>query len=434
MDMKAKTTAITALIVAMAIVSPGIAQEQNGDSEVFAPYPSRIRVGVRGNDIVISWEDSIDVTAGYAVYQHTVFPDDANFSKAVLLGYVDSGKTGYVHTPVDNAPYYYFVLGRVPEAQIAGGEAEYRLFIPLRNVPMDSVSIASSKSPTQASGASQEAQASTPSLSGILARVDGDAVVISIDVAGDSGRLIVYRGTAPITSYSSLLDAVLAAIIEQGSGPYRDYPVPGVDYYYAIIPEKDLVGGSVKLEPGANSTLTMTTIQPGSYRVGLPSASATSRSMPLPYLVLTKGFEDARPVGVDDPTPTAKPLAAETEKAIATMAATHASTTKAARPQITMYPEDLQTKGGGEEYALRTIVAGPMAQGNYVEAAKEFTLYLSLPRSEKNAGRARFYKGQCQAMSGMYREAFFDFLQSQDSYYIESSAWIDYILEELRRS
>jgi hypothetical protein len=36
-------------------------------------------------------------------------------------------------------------------------------------------------------------------------------------------------------------------------------------------------------------------------------------------------------------------------------------------------------------------------------------------------------------MAGAYREAFFDMLQTQDSYYIESSAWIDYILEELRR-
>jgi hypothetical protein len=431
-DMKAKTTAITALIIVMAMALPLWAQDQEGEGEVFAPYPSRIRVGVRGSDIVLSWEDSEDVTAGYAVFQHTQFPDESNFSGALLLGFADSGKIGYVHTPADEKPYYYFVLGRIPEAQVQGGESEYRLFIPLRNVPIDSISI--KPSTTTALEAQTATQDSTPKLSGILARVDGDAVVVSIDAQGNTGRLVIYRGTAQIKSSASLLDAVLAAIMEPGSGPYRDYPVPGVDYYYAIVPEKDLIGGSVTLEAGVNTTLTAATIQAGTYRVGLPSASATSRSMPLPFLVLTKGFEDAKPVGIDDPTPEPRPLSAETEKAIATLAAIHASTTRAVRPQITMFPEDLQAGGGGEEYALRTIVAGPMAKGNYIEAAKEFTLYLSLPRSEKNAERARFYKGQCQAMAGMYREAFFDFLQSQGSYYLESSSWIDYILEELRRS
>ncbi|MBN2873770.1 MAG: hypothetical protein JXM71_01645 [Spirochaetales bacterium] len=428
--MKANTRAITAFILALAIVAPLCAQDVDG--EVFAPYPSRIRVGVRGDEVVITWEDSVDVTAGYAVYRHSAFPDTGNFPDALLIGYADSGDAGLVYKPGDQKPYYYFVLGRIPEDKAVDGEAEYRLFIPLRNVVIDAIAVAPEPVAPASTPSASPAKV-TPRLSGILARAAGDAIVVSIDASDDMGRLIVYRGTSPLRSPSSLLDAALAAILEPGSGPYKDYPVPGVDYYYAIIPEQDLVSGSVNLEAGVNATVSPVLIRAGSYRVGLPSASATSRSMPLPYLVLTRGFEDAKPVGVDDPTPRARALSAETEKAIALLASTHASATKAPKPPITLFPEDLQSTGGGEEYALRTIVAGPLSKGNYAEAAREFTLYLSLPRSAANSERARFYRGQAQAMSGAYREAFFDMLQTQDSYYIESSAWIDYILSVLRR-
>jgi len=424
--MKAFKSAIAAAIVALAFVSPLSAQD--GEGSVFAPYPSRIRVGVRGREIVLTWEDSPDIVAGYAVYRHADFPDAVNFGEALLLGYSDTGSQEFVYAPGDEKPYYYFVLGRVAEGESAAEATEYRLFIPLRNVPIEPVAVSARAAAPAA--AKPEAR---PGLSGILARTDGDAVVVSVDARGDVGRLIVYRGTSPILSSDRLLDAALAAIVEPDSGPYRDYPVPGVDYYYAVVPERDLAGGKVSLEPGVNATAAPVSIAAGAFRVGLPSSGVASRSMPLPYLVLTRGFEDAKPVGIEHPTPRTRTLSAETEQAIATLASAVGSTTKADRPPITIFPEDLQSGGGGEEYALRSIVSGYLSKGSYAEASRQFTLYLSLPRSAKNAGRARFYRGQAQAMTGSYREAFFDLLQAQGDYYLESSAWIDYILEELRR-
>ncbi len=408
---------------------------QEDPEKVFAPYPSRIRVGVKGREVVISWVDSQDVKSGYAVYRHNSFPDQNNFQEAVFLGFAENGSAGFTYTPEDEKAYFYSVLGRIPENEITGPEKEYRLFIPLRNVSMDAVSIV-----PQDTSAPPPAPAPIPKpardklLSGILVRVDKDAITISIDAAEGTGSLIVYRGTSPITATSMLLDAALAAIIEQGSGPYRDFPVPGIDYYYAIIPELDLAGGQISLIPGVNTTVEPVSIAAGAYRVGLPSVSATSRSMPLPYLVLTRGFQDAKPVGADDVTPVARTLSAETEKAIANFDRSYGSRIRLNRPQITIFPGDLQSSGGGEEYALKSIVGNYLAKGDYAEAARQFNLYLSLPRSPANAMRARFYKGQAQAMAGSYREAFFDMLQAQDSYYLEASAWIDYILDELRRS
>ncbi len=433
--MKAKHSAICAFLLVFAGTLCLHAQED--PEKVFAPYPSRIRVGVRGRDIVVTWVDSTDVNSGYAVYRHTDFPDQNNFQDAVLLGYAENGETGFAYTPEDEKSYFYCVLGRIPEAEITGTEKEYRLFIPLRNVSMDAVSVApqDTSAPEPAPAPVQTAKpAGDKILSGILARVEKDAIAISIDAPEDTGRLIVYRGTSPITTTSMLLDAALAAIIEQGSGPYRDFPVPGIDYYYAIIPESDLAGGQVSLIPGVNTTVEPVSIAAGSYRVGLPLVSATSRSMPLPYLVLTRGFQDAKPVGAEDATPEARTLSVETEKAIANFERSHGSKIRMARPQITIFPGDLHSSGGGEEYALKSIVGNYLAKGDYAEAARQFNLYLSLPRSPLNTVRARFYKGQALAMAGSYREAFFDMLQAQDAYYLEASAWIDYILDELRRT
>lgn len=429
-------SAIASALLALAALSPVLAQD--GEGSVFAPYPSRIRIGVRGREIVLSWEDSADITSGYAVYRHDEFPDATNFERAMLLGYSDNGAKGFAYAPVDDKPYYYFVLGRVPEPVPEGSPAEYRIFIPLRNVPIEPVALAAQAAPPAApapaaTAGAERPKAAKPRLSGILARADGDSIVVSIDAVGETGRLVVYRGTAPIRSSSNLLDAALAAIVDQASGPYRDYPVPGVDYYYAIIPEKDLVAGVVELKAGVNATASPVSLKAGAFRVGLPSSGAASRSMPLPYLVLTRGFEDAKPVTAGDPTPQGRTLRAETEKAIASLVSTSGSTTRAERPMITIFPEDLQSGGGGEEYALRSIVSGYFSKGSYAEAVRQFTLYLSLPRSDANAAKARFYRGQAEALVGSYREAFFDLLQSQESYHIESSAWIDYILEELRR-
>lgn len=431
--MKAKRLAIWTFLVLFTGTLCLNAQED--PEKVFAPYPSRIRVGIRGRDIVITWVDSPDVTSGYAVYRHTNFPAPDNFEDAVFLGFAENGETGFTYTPEDENAYYYCVLGRIPEAEATGTEEEYRLFIPLRNVSMEAVSIV----PQDTSApATPPAPASKPAkdtlLSGILVRVDKDAIALSIDAPDDIGRLIVYRGTSPITTTSMLLDAALAAIIEQGSGPYKDFPVPGIEYYYAIIPERDLAGGQVSLVPGVNTTVEPVSIAAGAYRVGLPSVSATSRSMPLPYLVLTRGFQDAKPVGAEDTTPEARTLSAETEKAIANFDRSYGSRARLSRPQITIFPGDLHSSGGGEEYALKSIVGNYLAKGDYAEAARQFNLYLSLPRSPANAVRARFYKGQAQAMAGSYREAFFEMLQAQDAYYLEASAWIDYILDELRRS
>lgn len=426
--MKTKITFI--IFILAALLAP--TRLHSEDSAVFAPYPGNLRVGTKENEVVLSWTDSSDITAGYAVYRHKFMPDINNFSEAEFLGYADVGVSGFSYNTQDKGAYYYFVLGRIPEKNDKDKQAVYKLFIPLRNMTINTVSIKTIEVKSAQTGISA-------TITGITAWVDGEAIVISVDAKGDTGRLVVYRSTKPVLNAGSLLEAVLTAIIEPNSGEYKDYPVPGIDYYYAVLAEKDLSSGSIKFVADQNTTTRAISIAAGVYRIGLPSSSITSRSMPLPYLMLSKSFIDARPVDaypgdISEPIFKDSVLSAETEKSIQNLLAGHGSSTKAEKPKITIFPEDLKAGSGGEEYILASIVSEYFVKGLYSEVTKQITLFLSLPRSKNSVDKAHFYRAQSEALSGLYREAFFDFLQSQNSYYIESSLWIEYILDQLRQN
>ncbi len=422
-------------------LSPAAAQD-GAEAAVFAPYPSRLRVGVRDDKVLLSWEDSADLSLGYVIYRHRNEPNSDNFAEAVMIGDAAPGAESFEYAPPDDGPYYYVVLGR-------SESGVYEVFIPLRNVSL--VGIAAPGAPRQASGSATAASASAAppvqlpasaasasapassaqsAVSGISASLDGDSIVVGFKAGLDSGRLIVYRGTSPFSQNAAILDAVVAALVAPSDASFRDYPVPGIPYYYAILPERELLGGSIAIVPGQNATQAALSIPAGSFRVGLPSMSASSRSAPLPYLILTRTLSDAHPVIQEELAPSPKALSADSQKAVNALLAAAGSAAKAERPMVTIFPEDLRSSGG-EDYALRSIISDLFSRGAYAKAAEQLTLYLSLPRSATASAKARFYRAQALALSSSFQEAFFDFLRAEESYYLQCQPWMDYVLSQL---
>lgn len=433
-------------------VGLGIAAAQGAEAEkVFAPYPSRLRVGVREDVVLISWEDSPDVAAGYVVFRHGAEPSAENFADAVMIGDAESGSPAFEYRPPDDAPYYYFVLGR-SESGI------YEVFIPLRNASLAPISaqVAAKPAATDAGRASAAPAAVSPAaaptaaatapagaapadavrapvappVSGVSARVEGDAVRIGFVAEASLGRLVLYRGTVPFKDAQALLSATIAAVLPAGASEYLDYPIPGIDYYYALVPERELLGGRLAVEPGRNATERPALIPAGLYRVGLPSSTSYARSAPLPFLVLTRSVTDADPLIREDLAPRPRPVSAATEKAVGSLVAAAGLAPSFPKPDITIFPEDLKT-GPGSDFSLYTISAGSLARGSYEQAARELNLYLSLPRSPAATARARFYRGQALAMAGAWREAFFELLRAEDSHYLAVQPWLDYVLFQL---
>lgn len=435
--MEKKRASCIALSLALALGLGTVAAQGSEAEAVFAPYPSRLRVGVREDVVIISWEDSPDLSSGYVVFRHSAEPSAGNFADAVMIGDAESGSPAFEYRPPDDGPYYYFVLGR-------SQSGVYEVFIPLRNASLAPIRAeAAASRPTQASpgtaspGTAAQAapaaagpQPSAVPVDGVSARVEGDAVRIGFVADASLGRLVLYRGTAPFRDAQALLSATIAAVLPSGSADYVDYPIPGIEYYYALVPERELLGGRLGVEPGRNATLRPVLIPAGLYRVGLPSSTSYARSAPLPFLVLTRRVTDADPLIREDLAPQARPVSAATEKSIVSLVASAGVAPSFSRPAITIFPEDLKTSPSSD-FSLYTISAGSLARGNYEQAARELNLYLSLPRSPAATARARFYRGQALAMTGAWREAFFELLRAEDSHYLAVQPWLDYVLFKL---
>lgn len=419
----------SALFIALALALGFGAAAQGSEADtVFAPYPSRLRVGVREDLVLISWEDSPDLSSGYVIFRHSAEPSADNFADAVMIGDAESGSPAFEYRPPDDGPYYYFVLGR-------SESGVYEVFIPLRNASLAPIraEAAASRPATATPGTAAPSAAPQPSavpVAGVTARVEGDAVRIGYVADASLGRLVLYRGTAPFMDAQALLSSTIAAVLPAGSSDYVDYPIPGIEYYYALVPERELLGGRLGVEPGRNATQSPVLIPAGLYRVGLPSSTSYARSAPLPFLVLTRRVTDADPLIREDLAPQARSVSAATEKAIASLVASAGLAPSFSRPAITIFPEDLKTSPSSD-FSLYTISAGSLARGNYEQAARELNLYLSLPRSPAATARARFYRGQALAMTGAWREAFFELLRAEDSHYLAVQPWLDYVLFKL---
>ncbi len=405
----------------------GASASASSAEAVFAPFPSRLRAALREGAVVLSWEDSQDVAGRYAVYRSTIpLSSELAFASAAKIAEVDSGIQTFIDTPSEGA-YYYLVLALGPDG------SPYRVFIPARNATIAPVQVA----PRESFARTAELASGRANMPNSIAAVRAeDAVIISYTMPEKGRRLVLYRGSAPITEAASLLDAVLVASFEDREGKIADYPVPGIDYWYALFLEEDLRSGRIVAEPGRNATRAPIRIPAGLYRVGLPEIPPVSRTPPLPYFWLERELVvgpdgTAMRLATPQASPERRELSPEAAKAQARLLALSPARLPA-RPVFTMLPEDSRTPSGGEEYALTLIVRDKLGRGAWEEGAEQLRKYLSLNRSPQVASRARYYLGVSLTATGAYREAFFEFLRAWEHYAAETKPWIDYIIAVLR--
>ena len=368
-----------------------------------------------------------------------------SLANAVRLGEIAHGAQTYTYAPPDSFPYYYGVFAMAVDG------SPYPVFLPSQNVTAQGISIASETASTeaQAQGAtalpaqdssktassSDQSQIQSPPqpfVSGIGAKAKGDSIVISYK-ASPKSRLVLYRGTALISGASDLLNATLVAAFTDKDGNFADYPVPGVDYYYALLGEEDLKAGKISIVPGTNTMLLPVQVSAGTISSGLSLTPPPSRTPPLPYFLMENGAADGIDLTEHEGLFPALPVSPETEKAVSALLA-KAPEVKHPMPDTRLLPEELSPPSGGEDYALSLIVGDKIAAKDWAVAVDQLRKYLSLNRSPKASARAHFYLGESLTAMGSSRDAFFEFLSARDFYPIETKPWIDFVLSTLRES
>jgi hypothetical protein len=324
-----------------------------------------------------------------------------------------------VDTPPDGKSYFYTVLAQAEDG------SPYQVFIQARNTTALGISaVQGEKNQTTV-----VTTAALPFVSAIAAKPRGDAIVISYKSSPKS-RLVLYRGAVPIVRAADLLDATLVAAFTDKDGNFADYPVPGVEYYYALLGEEDLKAGRIDIGPGVNSLAQSVQVWASAVSSGFAETPPASRTPPLPFFLLEDENRGNTIQFQDQGLPPLRSVSPDTAKAITAILA-GAPRIVLSMPAPGILPEELAAPAGGEDYALSLIVSDRIASKDWTGATDQLRKYLSLNRSPKAAARARYYLGEALAFTGSERDAFFEFLSARDFYPLETKPWIDYVLSTL---
>ena len=398
------------LLLCICIVSCA-GQQQN----VFAPFISRIKAESNQGVVRLTWEDSEDIDGTYGIYRYTDEITAATFEKAEKIAEVAGGVEYFVdHPPKANA-YYYAVLAR-------DNNKLYKLFIPFRNKTVSGVKV--SETVTMEDLAA--------SITNIHTDVREDSILVNFFSDKDDRELIMYRSTSPLRKKEDVRAATPLRIIPSDKESVRDFPVPGISYYYAVLDSALVKSGKIDFKPGSNTTIIPAKLTLGT-RVGLPETTAR-RSLPLPLYPLSMDIETGnRMSGPDIFVPEQESrLSPATKKAVVSLL-------KSIEPQRPPKPEpDILSadtgapQGGGEEYTLRTILESTFLKREWENAENRLLSFLSIHHSPSIEQRAHYYLGQVYYFQGKYRESFMEFLLAREEYYPHVDPWLDELFYILR--
>lgn len=383
--------------------------------DIFAPFPSQIRVKPKGSSILISWRDSKDIGNGsYVIYRHTEEITSSNLDDAMRIAEVGPGVQQYIDNPPDTQKYYYCILGVDESAKL------HDYFIAYRN--------------KTTRGYSAESLYTARELAADISRISAekidDSIKISFKADKPDRELIIYRSTTPLIKSSDILDATALTTFTSGKDYYLDYPVPGINYYYAIYDSELLALGDIQLETGKNSLKNSVSIPITVTRTGVTS-TITTRPKPLPMLDISSTISSGDKIASGlNGGPEFTALSREALQAAQQIAPETPRESPAMFPHI--LDEDRLDYTSGEEYTLSNMITSTIQTAKWGQAIEQFNKFLSIPHSPAIEARAHFYLGQAYYFTGEYRKAFVEFLYARKLYHTESSKWLNAVFYYLR--
>lgn len=389
--------------------------KQENSPEVFAPFVSRIKAQSSGSSIKLTWKDSKDLKGVNLIYRLDKEINSNNIGNAKLIAKVKQGVETYTDYPVTIKKYYYAVLIEDKKGKI------YKLLIPYRNKTTRGVAVNFV--------ATEEQRAAK--IKNLHALVKDDYILITFNTSEPKRDLLLFRNTSPFASSEDLLHSNSPVTISGTEKSYEDYPIPGIKYYYALLDAGLFKIGKIELKLGENTTVNPVMIPLGVKRASLPKRPRI-KPLPLPYLLISSSVDTGSELSPSAPFtfPKFKKLEPVTQKAVTQLLGT-IKLNPTVLKQIQILDPEKQKSAGGEEYTLYTIVVNYLKKQNFSEAEKLLNNFLSIYHSKEVESRAHFYLGQSYYFTSRYKNAFLEFLMSEDSYYDEAQKWLNTVFNVL---
>ena len=383
---------------------------QTIDDDSYKPYVSKLKASVMDSYIILTWENPDNINRTIFVYRYTEKITTANLDLATQITSLEPDKQSFIHYPEDTREYYFAVNYALSTGEPNG------VLVAYRNITTQ---------PVKVTAVGQEEDRATH-ISGIKAEAGSDSIVVTFKSSKPTRELILYRRTQPILTTDDLLQASFYLVLGKETTAYIDYPVAGIQYYYAVMDAELVKTGKISLLKDENTTTTpvfLTALHP---ETGT-EVRESKRSLPLPLLSLSSDLESGSGLinSVASLLPREKSISAETENIVADLLQKiYLQEDVAVLPLQVMDIDTIESEFG-EAHTLQTIINDYLKTGKYEEAESELDTFLRINRSSEITARSHFYRGQAYYFQNNYQSALLEFLITSDVYYAETQPWID---------
>ncbi|MBO4859845.1 MAG: hypothetical protein J5527_15125 [Treponema sp.] len=237
-------------------------------------------------------------------------------------------------------------------------------------------------------------------------------------------KLLLYRATQPITSYSQIERMLPIAELSPETTGYTDTISDFNDYYYAVIVCNDRPYDLIMISMNATVTgahLTAVVPEKKQYNYEEPEKlylDGEKRKTPLPYIDYVEGLNNEQQIS----------------EYTAKSTTQFYSSSQNNYNEITPYffEEDLISPDGGDDFILFEILKTTFVQEKYEEAVVELKRLTNLNISKAVQNRTYFYMAEAQFFIGQYDEAVKNFINASSAYPQLTKKWINLSLDKLK--
>ena len=239
-------------------------------------------------------------------------------------------------------------------------------------------------------------------------------------------KLLIYRDTRPVSSYSQLSGAELLAELPAQTFGYTDTVSDYNDYYYSVIAVTTDGKPYDVIFVSMNSTVEgVHLIAPEQQDIAPKKkpeeklyTDGTMRETPLPFISYVEGQGE-------------EALVSDETAQVASLLSSSASKNSKSPVSPYFFEEDLISPDSGDDFLLFEVLKTTFVQEKYEEAIVLLNKLNGTNISDSVRNRVNFYIGQAYFFTGDFEQAAMYFAKTAQSFPLQTKIWMNYTLDRI---